>query len=177
MRHLQGNCAGPPTKEVAQQLNLPDSGVGGMQSLRPGQCVVVISKAVIKTKEHNKWFDNLHIAIVSDTLVAKTVVGIQIAKEHIPFTPPTNVFLTRMTFHALDGFSAARALTIAPELPGNKRGEPGNQVEWGNENHAVLFEGVLRMHVLLCSASPNISNPNPFWCACISHRANAACML
>ena len=141
MSDMQGNCAGPPTAEVAQQLNLPDSGVVGMQNLHPGQCVIVVSKAAIFARKHNKWFDNLHFAIVSDTLVPKTVVAISLSKETLPFTPATNVFLTRITFHALDGLSGARALEIAPELPENTRGQPGNQVEWGNDNHAVLFQG------------------------------------
>lgn len=138
---MQGNCAGPPSEEEAKQLNLQDSVVESLQSVKPGQCVIVIDKSAFLTKTYNKWFDNLHIAFVSDNLLPGTVTAISASKD-IQIGPATNLFLTRMAFHAMDGFRAARAFSIPPDQPENKKGVPGSKTTWMNARHSIFFQGM-----------------------------------
>ena len=63
---MQGNCSGPPSEDVVTRMGLPASTVQGMQQLAPGQCVLVTSKPAFQTVSGNKWFQNLHIAIVPE---------------------------------------------------------------------------------------------------------------
>lgn len=137
---MQGNCDGPPSEEEARQLNLPDSAVESMQAVRAGQCVILISKTAFLAKTYNKWFDNLHIVIVSDSLVPQTITAIS-AGQDVAVGPATNLFFTRMTFHATGGISAAQAFAIPPDKPEGKTGVPGLKTEWTNDKHAVMFQG------------------------------------
>lgn len=140
--HLQGNCAGPPSEEAAKQLNLPDSGVASLQEVRAGQCVVVISKTAFLTTRFNKWFDNLHIAFVSDSLLPGTVTGISASKDLVVQGSATNIFLTRLTFHAMGAFSSAQAFAIPPDQLQTTQALPGFQTKFSNSKHSVLFQGM-----------------------------------
>ena len=136
---MQGNCAGPPSEDDAKQMNLPDSAVEGMQAVRAGQCVVLVSKTAFLSKTYNKWFDNIHIAIVSETLVPETITAVS-AGQDVTVGPGTNLFFTRMTWHAMGGVRAAQAFAIRPDHPDLKKGVPGIRTEWTNDKHAVLFQ-------------------------------------
>lgn len=139
---LQGNCQGPPTEEQAEQMNLPDSAVASLQAVRTGQCLILINKRGFLAEGFNKWIDNLHIAFVSDTMQAETAVGISVVKSNLIPGAGSNVFVTRTTFHAMEGLKVAQAFAITPTQLELRRGSPGLPVIWGNAHHAVLLEGV-----------------------------------
>ena len=122
-------------------MNLPDSAVASIQDGRPGQCVIFISKAAFKTVRYNKWFDNLRIVFVPDRVAPDTVTAISVQrKEPLREHPPTNVFMTRMTFQALEGFQSAQAFAILTDSD-NPTGLPGQRVAWSNSEHSVFFQG------------------------------------
>lgn len=137
---MQGNCEAPPTEEEARQMNLPDSAVASLQAVRPGQCMLLLNKRGIVTERFSKWIDNLHIAFVSENVEASTAVGISVSKSKMKAGTGTNVFITRTTFHAMDGLRAAQALAIETALL-SSRGHAVFPTSWSNNKHSLLFEG------------------------------------
>ena len=122
-------------------MNLPDSAVDSIQDGKAGQCVVLITKSAFKTVRYNKWFDNLRIVFVPDSVAPGTVTAISVQrKEPLNQNPPTNVFMTRMTFQALEGFNSAQAFAILTDSD-NPTGLPGQRVFWSNSQHSVFFHG------------------------------------
>ena len=138
---VQGNCDGPPKADAAQAMNLPASAVDSLQDIKPGQCVVLVSKSAFKTVRYNKWFDNLRIVFVPDTVAPQTMTAITVhKKEPVVIHPPTNVFMTRMTFQALEGFPSAQAVAVLPDSE-NPFASHAHRVEWLNRKHSLLFHG------------------------------------
>lgn len=138
---VQGNCDGPPKADAAQAMNLPASAVDSLQDIKPGQCVVLVSKSAFKTVRYNKWFDNLRIVFVPDTVAPQTMTAITVhKKEPVVIHPPTNVFMTRMTFQALEGFPSAQAFAIITDND-QGTGVAGIRMPWYNSKHSVFFHG------------------------------------
>lgn len=137
---MQGNCEGPPTEENAKQMNLPDSAVADLQAVRPGQCLILLDKSMFETRSFNKWFDNLHIAFVSDQTSNDPVTAIAASKPVVTPGPGSNVFITRSTFHSMGGVGSAQAFIIDPYV-GQRRAVGATPLVMHNTEHAVLFHG------------------------------------
>lgn len=127
-------------------MNLPDSAVADLKAVPAGQCLMIIDKSTFLALRYNKWFDNLRFAMTSENLQPRTATAVTTTstltnRDHSP-----NAFFTRVSFHVMGGFSAAQAFAIPeqdPLLETERIGWPASRVDWQNNGHSVLFQGVL----------------------------------
>lgn len=130
---MQGNCTGPPSAVTAKSFNLPRSTLTGMRDMKPSQCVMVIDKpAFLVFAENNKWFDNLHVAIVRNFVTSYMAA---IALGDLGFDVGMNLFLSNLTIQG-EGPRSARALEVL--YPFNQfRGIPDSRPRF-----SLLIQGV-----------------------------------
>lgn len=124
-------------------MKLPESAEAGLRNVRPGQCVLIINKSAIQTSQDNKWFDNLHIGILGEGVVAETITAVSVTRARADLaTVPgisTNLFFTRMVFQVLDELQSAAAIVIPVNVPDYSAGAQRTRNQ--SRKHSLLIQG------------------------------------